>query len=216
MGSFHLSLKPIHHTKSVNSWEINQITISSFACQVHWRWKVTDWKYLQRNMIPVSMHCGFARRQKIAKEMQQMCKRQIRAKKPQSIDQHSWLDINHGNVCKAFQQCGKFIQNAHLIQIILPSVTLCPFLLRMCKALFLLPGCLLARGWRSAARWCFLACSQYYVANICHLWHLQQTKPHRTGSTRCQMALVPNIKSPLFLIQLWPLITLNISKLGKF
>ena len=48
---------------------------------------------------------------------------------------------------------------------------------------FLLPGCILAWGWRSAARWLRLfACSQYYrVSNICHLRHLWRTKPHKTG-----------------------------------
>ena len=49
--------------------------------------------------------------------------------------------------------------------------------------MFLLPGCILAWGWRSAARWLRLfACPQYYrVSNICHLRHLWRTKPHKTG-----------------------------------
>ena len=48
---------------------------------------------------------------------------------------------------------------------------------------FLLPGCILAWGWRSAARWLRLfACPQYYrVSNICHLRHFWRTKPHKTG-----------------------------------
>ena len=144
-------------------------------------------------MIPESICLRFTvalpeEQKECKKNMHQTGKRQIECKKLQSIDQHRpcWIyeasrylqivtQCNDNFVC---QWCEKRTCSYTLNPT--PSVVLTlPFLWRS----FLLPGCILAWGRRSAARWLRLFASpQYYrVSNICHLRHLWRTKPHKTG-----------------------------------
>ena len=92
-----LPCKPLHHfegwtwatylaqTDSYQNWIIQlHKSICGVRLNPHVVGRVTEWKYLQRNTIPVSicLRCivSLPGGQKIGKEIQQMCKRQIRTK----------------------------------------------------------------------------------------------------------------------------------------